>query len=136
MVRRVPLMFALIAGLVLLPVVVEAQDPIEANPGKYRVLFENESVRLLEYRDQPGEQSQPHEHPDHLVYSLTDWQREFILEDGTVVPGQAKAGDVIWIEANRHSGRNSGQVPTHALIFEVKRASERGSADSESEPRP
>ena len=136
MVRRVTLMVALVAGLVLLPVVTEAQDPVEANPGKYRVLFENERVRLLEYLDQPGEQSQPHEHPDHLVYSLSDWQREFILEDGTVVPGEAKSGDVIWIEANRHSGRNSGKVPTHALIFEVKQPSQGSTAESESQPTP
>jgi len=28
------------------------------------VLFENERVRVLEYRDRPGDQSSLHEHPD------------------------------------------------------------------------
>ena len=50
-----------------------AQDPIKANPGKYRVIFENERVRLLEYKDKPGDVSTMHWHPDHLVYSLSAW---------------------------------------------------------------
>lgn len=136
MIQKAPLLLALVAGLAFLPIAAGAQDPVEANPGKYRVLFENESVRLLEYWDEPGDQSQPHDHPDHLVYSLSSWQREFVLEDGTVVTGESKAGDVMWIDANRHSGRNSGEVPTHALIFEVKRSSETSSAEKESESSP
>ena len=119
MVKRIALMVAFVVVLVL-PTITRAQDPVEANPGKYTVLFENDRVRLLEYRDAPGDESAPHQHPDHLVYSLSDWEREFILEDGTVVPAQFKVGDFMWVSANRHSARNTGKVPTHALIFELK----------------
>jgi beta-alanine degradation protein BauB len=39
-------------------------DPVTTNPDHYRVLFENEHVRVLDYTDDPGDQTTPHEHPE------------------------------------------------------------------------
>lgn len=39
-------------------------DPTVSDPDKYRIVFENERVRVLEYRDETGDQTSPHEHPD------------------------------------------------------------------------
>ncbi len=99
----------------------EAQDPVQTNPGKYSVIFENERVRLLEYRDKPGDVSVLHGHPDHLVYSLSDWKREFSLPDGSTKSAEAKAGDAFWAGAGKHSGKNIGSTETRALIFELKK---------------
>ena len=38
-------------------------DPTSTDPDKYKVIFENERVRVLEYRDEPGEATRPHVHP-------------------------------------------------------------------------
>jgi hypothetical protein len=32
-------------------------DPAVTNPEHYKVIFENDKVRVLEYTDQPGEKS-------------------------------------------------------------------------------
>lgn len=45
------------------------------NPDHYRVIFENERVRVLEYTDQPGDMTTPHEHPDRVMYTLSSFQR-------------------------------------------------------------
>ena len=35
-------------------------DPVETNPNHYRVVFENERARVLEYTDRPGDRTTPH----------------------------------------------------------------------------
>ena len=37
-------------------------DPVVTNPNLYKVIFENDQVRVLEYTDQPGDHTTPHEH--------------------------------------------------------------------------
>ena len=51
-----------------------------ADPDKYKVIFENERVRVLEYRDEPGEATRPHEHPDSLMYTLSSFDRRLVAE--------------------------------------------------------
>ncbi|MGZ8512272.1 MAG: hypothetical protein ACXWWL_02420 [Candidatus Limnocylindria bacterium] len=37
-------------------------DPTQTDPDKYAVIFENERVRVLEYKDRPGDRTSPHRH--------------------------------------------------------------------------
>ncbi len=53
-------------------------DPVETNPDHYKVVFENERVRVLEYVDQPGDVTTPHEHPDSVMYTLSSFQRRLV----------------------------------------------------------
>jgi len=69
-------------------------DPTSTDPDKYKVIFENERVRVLEYRDDPGEATRPHEHPDSLMYTLSSFDRRLVAE--------------------------SGESPTHVLFVELK----------------
>lgn len=45
--------------------------PIATNPDTYKVVFENERVRALEYHDEPGDKTTPHRHSDAVTVSLT-----------------------------------------------------------------
>lgn len=45
-------------------------DPVETNPDHYRVVFENERTRVLEYTDRPGDRTTPHEHPDSVTHVI------------------------------------------------------------------
>jgi hypothetical protein len=58
-----------------------------SNPDHYKVVFENERVRVLEYSDQPGDSTTPHEHPDSVMYTLTSFRRP--------LPDPSAAADVI-----------------------------------------
>ena len=94
-------------------------DPVVSNPGHYRVLFENERVRVLEYLDQPGERTTGHQHPDSVMYTLTSFRRA-IERDGRRVEVELEAGEVRWLDAQEHRGENVGTTETRSLFIELK----------------
>ena len=95
-------------------------DPTVTDPDKYKVVFENEHVRVLEYRDQPGQRTSPHEHPSSVVYTLSSFRRRFENAAGQAVERELSAGLAMWIDAQTHSGENVGDTPTHVLFVELK----------------
>ena len=97
-----------------------AQDPIVTDPDKYKVVFENDWVRVLDYRDRPGEKTHQHRHPAFVLYALTAFQRSLQLPDGRTLQRQFREGDVMWSDAQEHIGMNTGNTPTHVLIVEMK----------------
>jgi hypothetical protein len=94
-------------------------DPAATNPDHYRVIFENERVRVLEYNDQPGEGTTPHEHPDSVMYTLSSFRRRLVHGD-TQREVELEAGTVGWLPAQQHHGENIGDTPTHAIFVELK----------------
>jgi len=42
-----------------------AQDPVKLSPQYYKVLLENDQVRVLEYRLKSGEKEPTHSHPSN-----------------------------------------------------------------------
>jgi hypothetical protein len=111
------LMLALTLGLAW---VGRPEDPVTTNPGKYKTIFENDRVRLLEFQDKPGDVTVMHHHPSRLVYSLAPWKKRFRFPDGGIAVAKGKTGDATWAEAGDHAGENIGDTPTHILIFELK----------------
>ena len=99
-----------------------AADPTRTDPDKYKVIFENERVRVLEYRDEPGQATQPHAHPDSVMYTLSSFERKLIAADGRSRDVTLEAGQVRWLDAQVHSGENIGDTPTHVLFVELKDA--------------
>ena len=43
-------------------------DPTHTDPDTYKVVFENDQVRVLEYRDTPGAKTKLHQHPNYAFY--------------------------------------------------------------------
>jgi quercetin dioxygenase-like cupin family protein len=98
----------------------QAQDPVATDGDKYRVLFENARVRVLEYVDQPGEKTHQHRHPAFVLYALGPFKRRITLPDGKVIMREFKAGDTLWSEAQTHIGENVGSSATRAIMVEMK----------------
>ncbi|MEV6824726.1 cytoplasmic protein [Amycolatopsis sp. NPDC051102] len=94
-------------------------DPADTNPELYRVVFENERVRVLEYRDGPGDRTAPHRHPDTVMLTLSAFRRR-ISAGGREVQVDLPAGAVRWVAAQEHSGENIGETPTHSFFVELK----------------
>lgn len=97
-----------------------AQDPVVTDGDKYKVLLENEHVRVLEYRDMPGEKTHRHYHPAFVLYAQEPFKRTITLPDGKVIQREFKAGDVIYSDAQTHVGANTGDAPTHVIMVEIK----------------
>lgn len=94
-------------------------DPTTSNPDLYKVIFENDRVRVLEYFDQPGESTTPHAHPDSVMYTLSSFRRR-LASGGTEVDVEIGAGSVRWLDAQDHSGLNIGDTDTHVIFVELK----------------
>ena len=97
-----------------------AQDPVHTDGDKYKVLFENDRVRVLEYRDKPGEKTTMHKHPAFVLYALGPFKREIELPGGKVLSREFKGGEVLWSESQAHIGKNVGDTPTHVIMVEMK----------------
>jgi len=102
-------------------------DPVQTNPNHYSVVFENDRVRVLEYTDDPGDKTTPHEHPDSVMYTLSDFRRRLYSDDAqrdVDMPASLTG----WLPAQQHSGENINDTPTHVIFVELKNAT----ADSSS----
>ena len=94
-------------------------DPVVTNPGLYRTVFENERVRVLEYRDVPGDATAVHRHPDSVMVTLSAFSRR-VSSGGRQVDVELGAGEVRWVGAQEHFGENVGGTPSHAVFVELK----------------
>jgi beta-alanine degradation protein BauB len=94
-------------------------DPVITNPDLYRVVMENDRVRVLEYRDRPGERTTPHGHPDSVMVTLSSFRRR-LVGGGREVDVELATGVTRWLAAQEHSGENIGDTATHVIFVELK----------------
>jgi beta-alanine degradation protein BauB len=106
--------------LVLGTIAASADDPVRTDGDKYKVKIDNQRVRVLEYKDRPGEKTQQHDHPTFVLVALSPFMRKITLPDGKAMIREFKAGDVFWSEAQTHIGENIGDTGTHVLMIEMK----------------
>ena len=97
-----------------------SRDPVVTDGDKYKVVLENDRVRILEYRDSPGQRTSPHYHPDYVICALSGFRRKLVLSDGREVVRELRPGDVAPAKADSHIGENVGSTDTHVLIVELK----------------
>ena len=95
-------------------------DPVKLSPALYTIRFENDRVRVLEYRLRPGQKEPMHSHPPGVVYAFSDATFRSISPDGTVAESRGKAGDLSWRDGTTHSAENIGSTEAHALAIELK----------------
>jgi len=105
-----------------------SMDPVATNPDHYKVVFENDRVRVLEYTDQPGEVTTPHRHPDSVMYTLSTFRRRLVAA-GTEREVALEAGTVGWLPAQEHHGENIGETDTHVIFVELKESPADGVPD-------
>src|SRR5512134_3154489 len=87
-----------------------AQDPVALHPENYRVLRENERVRVIDFRLAKGAREDAHHHRPHVVYVLQGFTIRFTFPDGSTGLRETKAGDVLWSEAVTHASENIGDT--------------------------
>lgn len=103
-------------------------DPAVTNPEHYKVVFENDRVRVLEYTDAPGDVTTPHRHPDSVMYTLSSFRRRLVAGGSSRVV-ELESGAAGWLPAQEHHGENIGDTPTHVLFVELKEPSLGGGPD-------
>jgi quercetin dioxygenase-like cupin family protein len=107
-------------GLVFATETVMAQDAVKVAPNVYKVLLENEQVRVLDVMAKPGEKIAMHSHPAYAVYMLSPGKVRFTLPDGKTMEAELKAGSASWHEAESHAAENVGTTEIRAVVVELK----------------
>lgn len=114
------LLLSLLA-LVLFADAALAQDPVPLYPENYKVLLENDRVRVLDFQLKKGAKENFHSHPAAVTYVLAPFKIRFSFPDGTTKIREAKAGDVFFGEALIHASENIGDTDAHGLLVEMKK---------------
>jgi beta-alanine degradation protein BauB len=99
----------------------KAQDAAKVDPAHYKVILNNNQVRVLDVHHKPGEKSPVHSHPNHVVYSFTDSTVKFTSPDGKTETRTGKAGQATWHKSETHTVQNVGKKEEHALDIELKK---------------
>lgn len=100
-----------------------AQDPVAADPRSFRVVLENERVRVLEFRSGPGLGvcgQGVHSHPERVTVTLTEAKVRITNVEGRTVARELPAGQVFYAPAETHSVENVGGAGTRIYIIELK----------------
>ena len=97
-----------------------AQDPVKISPDKYKVILNNDKVRVLDVRLKPGAKSPMHSHPNYVIYSFTNSTATFTSKDGKTAEFKSKAGECTWRNAESHAVENTGKTEVHVLNIEMK----------------
>jgi hypothetical protein len=100
-----------------------AQDATRIQPQSFRVAFENDKLRALEYRGRPGMGvcgEGMHSHPAHLTVVLFNGKVRARTPDGKVHVATGKVGDIFWSEAETHEVENISGRASHAMLIELK----------------
>ncbi len=98
-----------------------AQDPAKVAPKVYKVIFNNDRVRVLDVRLKPGDKSPMHSHPDYLVYAFNAGKARFTMSDGKTKDVSVKAGECQWRKAESHAVENVGKTDIHVLNIEFRK---------------
>lgn len=100
-----------------------AQDAARVQARAYRVVLENDRLRVVEFNSKPGMGicgTGMHSHPPHLTVALSPAKVRVKLPDGKTFEPENKLGDVFWTGAETHETENLTGHNVRALIIELK----------------
>jgi hypothetical protein len=96
-------------------------DVLKVIPENYKVILENQFVRVLEAHIPAGTEEKPHRHLKGVSVCLTEYTLESrILPDGQWVRNERKVGTTYWSDASLHQVRNIGTTTSHTIRIELK----------------
>jgi quercetin dioxygenase-like cupin family protein len=97
-----------------------AQDVVKVAPEQFKVLLENEHVRVLEFRMKPGDKQEMHTHPATVHIELTPTKVKVTYPNGKAVVLEGKQGEALWVGPVKHTVENIGNTEIHGYIVELK----------------
>jgi quercetin dioxygenase-like cupin family protein len=114
------------AKAVSAPEVTEVIDAVSVAPERFKILVENEHVRVIEYQLAPGEKDTPHTHPPKVAYVVSGGKLRIYTKDGESFEADEATGAASWDDARGwHYVKNIGHTPVRILLVEVKSAAKK-----------
>jgi len=97
-----------------------SKDAVIVAPEIYRVLLENDRVRVLDVEAEPGSRSPLHNHPDSVMHAVSDASIMITNSQGDSNAVDLAAGLTFWSPASEHSVENVGSGTVHFIRIELK----------------
>lgn len=94
--------------------------PVAVAPEVYEVLVDNNRVRVLEVRGEPGGTLPVHSHPDSVLHMLSGTTIVDTSQQGEAQRAEVPAGATFWAPATTHSVENVGTGEVHFIRVELK----------------
>lgn len=98
----------------------EGRDAVAAAPEVYKVLLENDRVRVLEVTGVPGVVSPMHGHPDSVMHAVNPADILVTVAGGESERFEIPAGATFWTSATEHSVENIGSDTVRFIRVELK----------------
>lgn len=97
-------------------------DPVVVSATMYKVLLENEYVRVVEYQINPGERDNWHTHPAKASYVVSGGSLRITTAEGESFIVDEATGSASWFDTvGKHFAENVGTTPIRIVLVEVKR---------------
>lgn len=94
-------------------------------PDHYKILFENDQVRVLENTLAPGEKDPTHTHGAGWYYVTSPGTMKITFPDGKVATWESKPGESAWLKTKSpHADENVGKTSLTWVLVELKNAVE------------
>src|SRR5713101_9022013 len=118
--RRVLLLVAMISMAVFTP---KAQDPVKVAGDTYKVIVENDSVRVLDVNIAAGAKTAMHSHPDLVAVVLEPSTIRWTRPDGKSEQSGAAftRGSLQYMASETHISENIGTTSAHVILVEFKK---------------
>ncbi len=96
-------------------------DAVKVAPDSYKVVLENDQVRVLEVRIKQGAKSEMHSHPRSVAICLNDQRLRFTFPNGKSEDTDLKRGQTVWLDGLSHAVENVGTEDVSSVVVELKK---------------
>jgi quercetin dioxygenase-like cupin family protein len=95
-------------------------DPVKIDKKHYKVLLDNDQVRVLRVKIGSHESTPLHEHSMNRVVAYLSDQNFRVTTDGKADAVKHKAGEASWGTPTKHTEENLNDKPFEAVVVELK----------------
>jgi beta-alanine degradation protein BauB len=95
-------------------------NAVKVAPDSYKVVLENEAVRVLEVRIKQGAKSEMHSHPKSVAICLNDQRLKFTFPNGKRENTDLRRGQAVWLDGISHAVENVGNEDVSSVVVELK----------------
>ena len=95
-------------------------DAVTVAPDHYKVVEENDRVRVLEFRGNTGDKTAMHSHPAVVAIALSSAEVRFTLPGGQSMEISLSAGQAMYMDAADHATEILSSSEAHVILVELK----------------
>ena len=99
-----------------------ALDAVKIEPTRFKVVFDNDRVRVVLLRFGPRERGVMVSHPPRVLVTLTDVSVKLLFADGRTDERGAPAGVAAWLDSETLQTENARTEPLEVILVEPKSA--------------